>query len=189
MLLEQADKHLPDTKSWFQVAVAREGVGDLEGSIAAYQRALQLDPDYDLAWFNLGGIYWNLRDFARARDTWSEAIARFPQHEQARKLQRDVPFLFDRTRTVEMIERIQPCSPSELEAQIAYLASTPVAGIARLLESGKCKLSKGVVRSLAVLGSLKTEFGQLGTISPRTNWPSAATGSLRDASRLPASAS
>ena len=65
-----------------------------------------------------------------------------------------------------MIEEIQPCSPSELEVQIAYLASTPVPGIAHLLESGQCRLSKGVVRSLAVLGSLKTEFGQLGSISP-----------------------
>ena len=64
MLMEQAEKHLPDARSWFQVAVAREGVGDQVGAIEAYQRALQLDPDYDLAWFNLGGIHWNLRDFA-----------------------------------------------------------------------------------------------------------------------------
>ncbi len=63
MLMEQAEKHLPDARSWFQVAVAREGVGDQVGAIEAYQRALQLDPDYDLAWFNLGGIHWNLRDF------------------------------------------------------------------------------------------------------------------------------
>ncbi len=64
-----------------------------------------------------------------------------------------------------MIEEIQPCSPSELEAQIAYLASTPVAGIAHLLESGQCRLSKGAARSLP-FGLLKTEFGQLGSISP-----------------------
>jgi hypothetical protein len=65
-----------------------------------------------------------------------------------------------------VIEDLQPCSPSELKAQIAYLAATPVAGIAVALAGGQCRLSKGVVRSLAFLGSLKTEFGQLGTMTP-----------------------
>ena len=59
ILTEQAEKHIPDAMSWFQVAVAREGTNDIEGCISAYKRALQLDEDYDLAWFNLGGIYWN----------------------------------------------------------------------------------------------------------------------------------
>src|SRR5205807_442764 len=72
---------------------------------------------------------------------------------------------------------------SELEAQMAYLARTPVAGIARLLESGQCRLSKGVVRSLAVLGSLKTEFGQLGTIPPP---PTSGEQKFRVAQVLPA---
>lgn len=65
-----------------------------------------------------------------------------------------------------MIEEIRVCSPSEVEAQIRYLERTPVAGIARMLEAGRCRLSKGVVRSLTSLGALKTEFGQLGTIPP-----------------------
>lgn len=94
ILLLQAEEHQPDAMSWFQVAVAREGVGDIEGSISAYQRALELDADHDLAWFNLGGIYWNSRDIVRATDTWGEAVTRFPNHKLARKLRRDLPFLF-----------------------------------------------------------------------------------------------
>ena len=65
-----------------------------------------------------------------------------------------------------VIEDLRPCSPAELQAQIAYLRSTPVAGIGEALAHGQCKFSKGVVRSLALLGSLKTEFGQLGTMVP-----------------------
>lgn len=94
ILIPQAEEYLPDAMSWFQVAVACEGVGDIMGSILAYQRALTIDPDYDLAWFNLGGMYWNSRDIGRATETWREAVNRFPNHELARKLHKDFPFLF-----------------------------------------------------------------------------------------------
>ena len=91
ILLAQAKEHQPDAMSWFQVAVAREGVGDLEGSITAYKRALKLDENYELAWFNLGGVYWNSRNKAEAMSTWKEAIRRFPNHELSLKLQKDFP--------------------------------------------------------------------------------------------------
>ncbi len=94
ILLPQAEKYLPDAKSWFQVAVAREGVGDLEECILAYQHALKFDPDYDLAWFNLGGIYWNSGDVEKAAKVWQEAVKRFPNHELAKKLHQDFPLLF-----------------------------------------------------------------------------------------------
>lgn len=94
ILLRQAEEHQPDAMSWFQVAVAREGVGDTEGSIAAYHRALEIDAGYDLAWFNLGGMYWNSRDIVRATEIWGEAVTRFPDHELARKLRRELPFIF-----------------------------------------------------------------------------------------------
>jgi len=93
ILLRQAEEYQPDALSWFQVAMAREGIGDIEGSISAYQRAIELDVDYDLAWFNLGGLYWNSQDIVRANNVWGEAIRRFPDHELARKLRRKFPFL------------------------------------------------------------------------------------------------
>lgn len=83
MLLAQAETHQPDALSWFQVAIAREGVGDTAGCIAAYARALELDPEYDLAWFNLGGIHFNAGDIPAARATWTEALRRFPEHPRA----------------------------------------------------------------------------------------------------------
>jgi hypothetical protein len=36
ILLEQASIHQPDAMSWFQVAVAQEGVGDIAGCQASY---------------------------------------------------------------------------------------------------------------------------------------------------------
>jgi cytochrome c-type biogenesis protein CcmH/NrfG len=35
--------------SWFQVAIARERTGDVAGTVVAYKRAIELNPDYALA--------------------------------------------------------------------------------------------------------------------------------------------
>ncbi len=95
ILLGQASTHQPDALSWFQVAIAREGVGDIPGCKKSYERALSLDPEYALAMFNLGGIYWNHGPTAQAVCIWSDAIGRFPNHELAVKLRRDFPEFFD----------------------------------------------------------------------------------------------
>ena len=95
ILTEQAEEHIPDEKSWFQVAVARKGMNDVEGCISAYKRAIQLDENYDLAWFNLGCIYWNFQNEELAIATWKEAIRRFPSHELSSKLLRDLPSLLE----------------------------------------------------------------------------------------------
>ena len=96
ILLPQAEKYLADAMSWFQVARAREGVGEnLEDCISAYEKAIELDNDYDLAWFNLGGVYWNARQIEKAAEVWEEAVRRFPNHEMAEKLRQNIPFLFE----------------------------------------------------------------------------------------------
>lgn len=94
ILLEQAENYLPDEMSWFQVAVAREGVNDIPGCLSAYKKAIELNPEYDLAWFNLGGVYWNSGNKEKAIDIWHEAVERFPEHELAEKLRNEFPTLF-----------------------------------------------------------------------------------------------
>ena len=94
ILLPHAKEHFPDELSWFQVAIAMEGVGDTEGCIDAYERVLKLDENYAKAWFNLGWIYWNSRQMAKAKEVWTEAIRRFPEHELAVRLKTDLPGIF-----------------------------------------------------------------------------------------------
>jgi len=48
------------------------------------------------------------------------------------------------------------------------LEATPVRVIAKLLRTGQCTLKSGIVRSLAQLGALKTEFGHIGVLLPPT---------------------
>ena len=57
-------------------------------------KALALDPDYEVAMFDLGGVHWNNGDFAQAKDVWNAAVDRFPNHDLSVKVQRDFPFLF-----------------------------------------------------------------------------------------------
>ena len=54
-------------------------------------KALDIDPEYDLAWFNLGGQYWNFGAEEEAIKTWKEAINRFPDHDLAKELQQQFP--------------------------------------------------------------------------------------------------
>lgn len=81
ILLPQAEIHQPDELSWYQVARAYEGLGNIEGCIKAYKKAIKINPDYTEAWFNFGGILWNLGDRDMAFKIWENAIARFPKHE------------------------------------------------------------------------------------------------------------
>ena len=94
ILLPQAREHYPDELSWFQVAIAMEGVGNTEGCIKAYERVLKLDETYAEAWFNLGGVYCNSGQEAKAMEIWTEAILRFPEHESTARLKADLPGIF-----------------------------------------------------------------------------------------------
>lgn len=94
LLLEQAQALQPDAMSWFQLGVACGNLGRSTEAIDAYGKALDLDSDYALAVFNLGGVYWNDGDRAKALEIWRPAIARFPDHELAARLRQDMPGLF-----------------------------------------------------------------------------------------------
>lgn len=93
ILLSQAEEIQPDDMSWFQVAVAYEKLGRVRESIDAYQKAITLNPNYDLAWFNMGGVHWNAGELEEAGRVWKTAVDRFPDHEVAALLRRDLPFV------------------------------------------------------------------------------------------------
>ena len=94
LLLEQAQEVQADAMSWFQVGVAFGGLGRVPEAIDAYNSALGLDPDYDLAMFNLGGVLWNNGDREQALLTWRGAVEKFPDHELTARLRSDFSLLF-----------------------------------------------------------------------------------------------
>ena len=95
ILLSQAEAIQPDDMSWYQVAVAYEKLGRVGESIDAYQKAITLNPNYEPAWFNMGGVHWNAGEREEASRVWTTAVRRFPDHELAALLRRDFPFAIE----------------------------------------------------------------------------------------------
>lgn len=81
ILLEQAETLQADAMSWFQVGTAYSHLGQADKAIDALQRATALDPEYALAMFEIGGVHWNNGDQKKAKEVWSIACERFPDHE------------------------------------------------------------------------------------------------------------
>ena len=94
ILKEQAEVHMPDAMSWAQLALAQEKLGKIEPSKESLRNAIELDPDYENAYFNLGGVLWNTGGRHEAIKVWSDALGRFPDHELSIKLRKDFPQLF-----------------------------------------------------------------------------------------------
>ncbi len=85
-VLEAAQKHQPDAKSWFQVGVCKEKLGNFVEAVEAYEKAIQLDPNYPEPLFNLGGLYWNKGNISEGKATWEKALAKFPEHELCKRV-------------------------------------------------------------------------------------------------------
>ncbi|WP_428307959.1 hypothetical protein [Lacipirellula sp.] len=94
MLLNQAKIHQPNALSWFQVAVAQEKLGDIDGCKESFRQVVNLDPDDATAAFNLGGICWNHGPKSEAIQIWTEAIMQFPTHPLAMELRQKLPHFF-----------------------------------------------------------------------------------------------
>ncbi|SPJ25375.1 tetratricopeptide repeat protein [Palleronia abyssalis] len=86
ILLEQAEHLQPDAMSWFQLGLANSNTGRASEAIAAYEKAIELDPEYDIAMFNLGGVLWNEGEIVAAEDVWLRAVEKFPNHELVQKV-------------------------------------------------------------------------------------------------------
>jgi tetratricopeptide (TPR) repeat protein len=90
-----AEKHQPDAMSWGNVAVCHDRLGDRKKAIECYERAIELEPDYAIGWFNLGGMHWNDDNVQSAVSVWREALARFPDHDLADSVRSRLELLGD----------------------------------------------------------------------------------------------
>ncbi|MGN6482715.1 tetratricopeptide repeat protein [Luteibacter sp.] len=94
LLQAQADGLQPDATSFNQLGHVLERLSRLDEAAAAYREAIRLDEECELAWFNLGGLLWNRKDFSEGLAIWSEAVRRFPAHPLTARLHEDLPQLF-----------------------------------------------------------------------------------------------
>ncbi|WP_206240445.1 DUF4365 domain-containing protein [Novosphingobium terrae] len=79
LLQQQAHDIQPDAQSWCELAIAYEHLDEPLEAMAAYFRAMELDPAHAAAVFNLGGLLWNTGLPEVALEVWKVAVARFPE--------------------------------------------------------------------------------------------------------------
>lgn len=53
--------------------------GDYANAVEMLQKAVTLKPDAQVA-AHLGEVLWNMKEFAKAKSVWQNALAQFPQH-------------------------------------------------------------------------------------------------------------
>ena len=74
--------------------MAYEKLERVPESIDACENAVALDPNYDLAMFNLGGVLWNSGDRQKALMIWRRAAEQFPEHELTARLRSELSLPF-----------------------------------------------------------------------------------------------
>lgn len=77
--------------SWLELAICYERTekadcNNINKAEAAYKKAIEIDPNYAEAWFDLGGYYWNQQDITNAISTWEIATQKFPTHKDCERV-------------------------------------------------------------------------------------------------------
>lgn len=67
-------------EKWFQKGLECEQTGAIQEAISAYQSAVGLDPTSAGAWLNLGTIFFNARQFAKAEAHYGRALETDPKY-------------------------------------------------------------------------------------------------------------
>jgi CHAT domain-containing protein/Flp pilus assembly protein TadD len=72
-----------EAEAWFERGVQQARAGDFEGSIASWNQALAIKPDYHEALVNRGVAQFKLGQFEQAIDSYDQALAIKPDFHQA----------------------------------------------------------------------------------------------------------
>lgn len=70
-----------DAKALFDQANVLKSKNDQEGRIKLLKQAIELDPKYDMAYTELAGAYWDIKDYAQSRPYAEKAVSINPKNE------------------------------------------------------------------------------------------------------------
>lgn len=63
-----------DSIVWYDLGIAQKHIGDLEGALYSYSKALELNPDYYQAHINRGGVYNAMKEYKKALADFNAAL-------------------------------------------------------------------------------------------------------------------
>ncbi len=70
---------------FFREGMRRAGEKKYDAAIADMEKAAKYDPSNYNVWYNLGGAYFTIRDFEKARTCWQKTLQLNPNHQQAKQ--------------------------------------------------------------------------------------------------------
>lgn len=125
-----ADLVLCACENQLELARQRETAGDLQGSLAALERAVALRPAWADVQLRLGRLYERLDQPLRARDAYGRALEANPRYFEARlNLARLLIHLEDGAGALQQLQEAARSGPEYAAPQIeAILAGIPAAG-------------------------------------------------------------
>lgn len=63
-----------DSIAWYNYGISQNELGDLQGTVDSYTKALELDPEYYAAYINRGNVYVELKQYQKALDDFNAAL-------------------------------------------------------------------------------------------------------------------
>lgn len=86
--------------------------GAVDSARMAYEKALEINPDEPVNWFNLGNVYRHVKAFQEAVEAYEKAIALDPQHlDSHNNLGMTYRDLGDDAKAIEIYQRAQEFAP------------------------------------------------------------------------------
>lgn len=68
------------------IGVSLNELGNIDGAIEEFQKAIEINPEYSEANYNLSGVYYKKGDFEKAKEYISKAVETAPDHEKYKEL-------------------------------------------------------------------------------------------------------
>ena len=83
ILIAHEQTYTDDDIYWFQRGFSLSHTYRYEGAIEAFRRAVELNDNYEKAWYNLAGNYFNNGEHENAKETFKIALRKFPDDAMA----------------------------------------------------------------------------------------------------------
>jgi len=66
-------------------AICFKNIREFDRAIADHRKALAINPNDAVAFYNLGCVYWELKNWPAVIDAWEKCLQLDPEHQTARK--------------------------------------------------------------------------------------------------------
>ena len=146
--VNQALKLSESAAAYNQQGLCYEALNDFQSAVQSYEKSIQLDPYYALAYLNQANAFCCLKEYAKAEGTYHQAIRQDPKNFEA--FYRLGLLLFEQNRFVEALENLRSAlilKPNNTDALYALAIVVE--------QNGDCLEAIGLYFNVLSLGAKK----------------------------------